>query len=124
MEINDQNILRIKIAIHGQTISGCLFRHLSPRTFSSLKKALPLKAPSIKENGNISILANLDLQGDKFTNHVHLGDIIYRPRNGSVCIVLGDAIMKERVVPLGRVEDQQIIDCLDRSSVATISEEH
>lgn len=106
MSGTEENALKISLEIYDKRVGGYLFRHLSPRTFSSLVRLFPIVAPSVVEDEkSINILANLSLQADKYTSSIKAGDIVYRPRNRSICIFLQDIRSEERVVPIGRVED-------------------
>ena len=117
----EENAVKISLDISGKRIEGYLFRHLSPRTFSSLVRLLPITAPSVREDRYISILANLSLQADKYTNLVKAGDIAYRPKNRSICIFLQDIRTDERMVPVGRVEDIELLRGTKGSPIVKIS---
>jgi hypothetical protein len=117
----EENAVKISLDISGKRVEGQLLRHLSPRTFSSLVRLLPITAPSIKEDRYISILANLSLQADKYTNLVKTGDIVYRPKNRSICIFLQDTRTDERMVPIGRMENIELLRDTKGSSMVKMS---
>jgi len=122
MSGTEENVLKISLEMYDKRFGGYLLRHLSPRTFSSLVKLLPIVAPSVVEDKrSINILVSLSLQADKYTNSINAGDIVYRPKNRSICIFLQDIRSEERVVPIGRVEDIESLRCIKGSTIVRMS---
>ena len=117
---DQENALKIKIEASGAKAEGYLLRHLSPRTFSAIIKVLPIKAPLVREEDGVEFLTNLDLQADKYSNTVVSGQIVYRPRNGAICIFFHDMVLGERVVPIGRVESLSSLRKISGSSPGLI----
>lgn len=117
----EENVYKILLEISGARIRGQLLRHLSPRTFSSIVKSLPIVAPSVIEETCINIFVNLSLQADKYTNAVKAGDIVYRPKNKSICIFLKEVRGEERFVPVGRVENVELLQAVRGSPVVRMN---
>ncbi len=107
-----QSVSRIPIKIglnQASILKGEFRRHLSPLTIKKLLSLFPIYGRINSYNGKfIYVQVDLQLGSEKPALSFKKGDLAFSPVGNFLCIFLSDAILKQKLNPLGRVTSDNI----------------
>ena len=95
----------LKISILGRSeFEGEVFRHLAPRTYTSLVHKLPVEGRIANfQDAFVYILTGIPVGIEKGRLNFNEGDIGMLPSNGAFCIFLRNYQVRQPMTGLGRI---------------------